>query len=47
VLVASGVELVLEATHPLFRHMGAEDAIARAVLAALEQAAEELDPSGG
>ncbi len=44
IVVAPGVELVLEAAHPLFRQMGSEEAIAHAVAAALEAAADELPP---
>ena len=47
VVVAPGAELALEASHPLFRHVGAEEAIARAVAAALDEAAEKLDSSAG
>jgi hypothetical protein len=47
VAVAPGAELTLDATHPLFRHAGAEESIARAVSAALEAAASELARSGG
>lgn len=47
VAVAPGAELALEASHPLFRHVGAEEAIARAVAAALDEAAANLDSSAG
>ncbi|HSR15381.1 MAG TPA: hypothetical protein VLL51_06490, partial [Gemmatimonadales bacterium] len=46
VQIAPGAELALEATHPLFRHVGAEEAIARSVAAALEEAAADLDSTG-
>jgi hypothetical protein len=42
VVVAPGAELTLDATHPLFRHAGAEERIARAVSSALEAAASDL-----
>lgn len=45
IAVAPGAELVLEAAHPLFRHVGSEDAIARAVASALETAALDLAPA--
>ena len=41
IAVAPGADLVLDALHPLFRQVGSEDTIARAVAAALETAAEE------
>ena len=47
VVVGPGAELALEASHPLFRHVGAEEAIARAVAAALDEAAARLDSSAG
>jgi DNA-binding transcriptional MerR regulator len=40
--VTPGVELAIEAGHPLFRHAGAEETIARHVTAALDQAAADL-----
>jgi hypothetical protein len=40
--VAPGAELVLEASHPLFRQAGSEDAITRAVVQALETLTDEL-----
>jgi DNA-binding transcriptional MerR regulator len=43
VLVAPGAELSLDASHPLFRHVGAEDVIARAVADALAGAADQLE----
>lgn len=43
VTVAPGAELSLDATHPLFRHVGAEDVIARTVAEALARAADQLD----
>lgn len=45
ITIAPGAELVLEAAHPLFRHVSSEDAIARAVASALEGAAEDLAPA--
>ena len=42
IVIAPGAELLLEAGHPLFRQVGSEEAIARAVAQALEGAAEEL-----
>jgi hypothetical protein len=41
IAVAPGADLVLDALHPLFRQVGSEDLIARAVAAALEAAADE------
>ncbi len=46
VVVAPGAELSLDASHPLFRHVGAEEAIAQAVAGALEEAAAGLDDAG-
>lgn len=43
VTVAPGAELSLDATHPLFRHVGAEDVIARAVAEALAAASDQLE----
>jgi hypothetical protein len=42
IVIAPGAELSLETGHPLFRLVGSEDIIARAVAQALEHAAEEL-----
>jgi hypothetical protein len=41
IAVAPGADLVLDALHPLFRQVGSEELIARAVAAALEAAADE------
>jgi len=46
VAVVPGAELSIDATHPLFRHAGAEDVISRAVASALDAAAVELARSG-
>lgn len=43
VTVAPGAELSLEASHPLFRHAGAEDVIARVVAEALATASDQLE----
>lgn len=43
VTVAPGAELSLDASHPLFRHVGAEDVIARAVAEALARASDQLE----
>jgi hypothetical protein len=40
--LAPGAELSLDASHPLFRHAGADRTVARAVAAALEAVAKEL-----
>jgi DNA-binding transcriptional MerR regulator len=44
IVLAPGAELILEAGHPLFRHVGSEEVIARVVLEALEGASEDLSP---
>lgn len=41
--LGAGAELLIEAGHPLFRHAGAEDVIARAVTTGLAALAAELD----
>jgi hypothetical protein len=41
IAIAPGADLVLDALHPLFRQVGSEDLIARAVAAALAEAARE------
>lgn len=45
VTVGPGAELCLDASHPLFRHVGAEDVIARSVAEALAAAADQLQHS--